>query len=210
MFKKSFTLFAIASLILTITACESPNHIKPKNEYREFPVVQVDTYQKLFKRIENLALVISKAEGEYDSINRGRAGDTPAGASGHFGKDLKDHTISEVFKLQSSGVHAVGRYQMIPKTLRFAVSSIGIKHQEKFNKINQDKLFASIIKYKRPIIYNYIMGKHDNINLALDEIAKEWASVEYRNGHGYYDGIGGNKAKISRDEIKSVLESVRV
>ena len=43
----------------------------------------------------------------------------------------------------------------------------------------------------------------------MNEMAYEWASVEYRNGRGYYDHIGGNRAHISRVELAKVLNQVK-
>ena len=43
----------------------------------------------------------------------------------------------------------------------------------------------------------------------LDELAKEWASVEYRNGRGFYDHVGGNRAHISRTEAWEILQGIK-
>jgi len=205
MIKRQILLLLCVVLSLTTAACTHKEHIKPKTTTKKKEAV----VKPLHQRVQPLAEVISKAEGNYDSINRGWAGDTPGGASKHFGKHLTKHTIKQVIDLQRTSVYAVGRYQFIPSTLRFALSKSNINLSSLFCEETQDKLMVSILKHKRPLVYQYIKGEHDNINLAMDELAREWASIEYRNGRSYYSR-GGNKAKISRQELKPVLESIRV
>ena len=85
-----------------------------------------------------------------------------------------------------------------PHTLRFAVATSTVSEDDYFTPEVQDRLMAALVLYKRPAIAAYLRNDHDYIGWALDELAKEWASVEYRNGRGYYDHIGGNRAHISR------------
>ena len=68
---------------------------------------------------------------------------------------------------------------------------------------------AALVMYKRPAIGAYLRNDHDYIGWALDELAKEWASVEYRNGRGFYDHIGGNRAHVSRTEAWEVLQGIK-
>ena len=68
---------------------------------------------------------------------------------------------------------------------------------------------AALIFYKRPAVGAFIRGDHELLGWALNELAKEWASIEYRNGRGYYDGYGGNRAKITRAEVSSVLQNIK-
>ena len=68
---------------------------------------------------------------------------------------------------------------------------------------------AALILYKRPAIGAYLRGDHNLIGWAMNEMAFEWASVEYRNGRGYYDHVGGNRAHVSRLELKQVLREIK-
>ena len=162
--------------------------------------------RQFHKRVKPLMDLIARGEGNDNSVNRGSAGDTPQGIDGMTGKDFKDFTVAEVLLMQRSSVYAVGRYQFIPKTLRFAVDKLGISGQTKFTNELQDHLFSTLITHKRPLIREYILGKHTNITKAVDELSKEWASVEYRNGKSYYNGIGGNAVHITRAEATKALE----
>lgn len=161
------------------------------------------------ERLKPLMELIGRGEGDYNSVNRGRAGDTPGGMQALMGRDLDSYTVEEVIRLQHLVVYAVGRYQFIPDTLRFAVAMSDVEMTDKFTPQVQDKLMAALILYKRPAIGAYLRGDHNYIGWALDELAREWASVEYRNGRGYYDHIGGNRASISRLEAWEVLQNIR-
>ncbi len=68
---------------------------------------------------------------------------------------------------------------------------------------------AALILYKRPAIGAFLRGDHNLEGWALNELAKEWASIEYRGGRGFYDHIGGNRAHITRVELQAVLQEVK-
>lgn len=159
--------------------------------------------------IKPLADLIARGEGDYNAVNRGYAGDTPGGIKRLTGSSFAGFTVSEVIEMQSRWLYAVGRYQFIPRTLRFAVRVSDVKMTDKFTEETQDKLFAALVLYKRPSIGAYIRGDHNLIGWALDDLAREWASVEYRYGRGYYDHIGGNRASISRSEAITALNTSR-
>ena len=154
--------------------------------------------------------VIAKGEGDYNSVNRGYAGDTPGGIQS-FGRGwtFENYTVQQVMDLQRSQLYAVGRYQFIPSTLRWAVRHSDVSPLDMFTPEVQDKLAVALIMYKRPAIGAYIRGNHDLLGWALNEMAKEWASIEYRNGRGYYDHVGGNRAHITRAELSAVLQEVK-
>ena len=160
-------------------------------------------------RLKELGDLIAKGEGDYNAINRGRAGDTPGGIQGLTGQTFENYTVGQVMEMQRRRLYAVGRYQFIPKTLRFAVSMSSVSELDMFTPETQDKLMAALIMYKRPSVGAYLRGDHDNLNWAMNDMAKEWASIEWRNGRGFYDHVGGNRAHISRAELSEVLQKVK-
>ena len=166
-------------------------------------------YKPYHELLKPLADLLAKGEGDYDSVNRGRAGDTMQGLKGLTGKAAKDTTVEEILELQRGLIYAVGRYQFIPKTLRWAVKLSSVKLSDKFDATTQDKLLATLILYKRPAIGAYLRGDHNDLGWALDELAREWASVEYRHGRGYYDHVNGNRAHITRAQASIVLKLVK-
>jgi hypothetical protein len=165
--------------------------------------------QPVHKRLKPLGDLIAIGEGDYNSVNRGYAGDTPGGIQRLTGKAFEKHTVGEVVSFQSGWLHAVGRYQMIPVTMRFAIANSDVDYSDMFTPEVQDKLLAALIFHKRPAVGAYLRGEHDSIEWALNELAYEWASFEYRNGRGYYDGIAGNRSKVSRAEVRQVLISIK-
>ena len=160
-------------------------------------------------QLKPLADLLARGEGDYNSVNRGYAGDTPGGIDGLTGKTFDQFTVQQVMEMQRRWLYAVGRYQFIPATLRFAVAMSNVNVKDKFTHEVQDRLMAALILYKRPAIGSYLRGDHDYIGWALDELAREWASVEYRNGRGYYDHVGGNRAHISRKEAWELLQNIK-
>jgi len=153
--------------------------------------------------------LIAKGEGDYNAINRGRAGDTPGGIQGLKGQTFENFTVKQVMEMQRWEVYAVGRYQFIPSTLRFALRHSSVEELDMFTPEIQDRLMTALIFYKRPAVGAFIRGDHELIGWALNELAKEWASIEYRNGRGFYDHVGGNRAHISRAEMSAVLQEVK-
>ena len=164
---------------------------------------------KTHLKLKPLGDLISKGEGDYNAINRGRAGDTPGGIQGLTGQTFENYTVGQVMDMQRRRLYAVGRYQFIPKTLRFAVAMSDVDRLDMFTPETQDKLMAALILFKRPSVGAYLRGDHDNLNWAMNDMAKEWASIEWRNGRGFYDHIGGNRAHITRAELSDVLQSIK-
>ena len=160
-------------------------------------------------QLKPLADLIAKGEGDYNSVNRGWAGDTPQGIKGLTGSSFAGFTVRQVVDMQRSWLYAVGRYQFIPRTLRFAVDSSSVSYSDKFTPEAQDRLMAALVLYKRPIILSYLQGSHNDIGAALRALAREWASVEYSYGRGYYDHVGGNRAHITKAEASQVLQSIK-
>ncbi len=163
----------------------------------------------IHEQLKPLADLLARGEGNYNSVNRGWAGDTPQGIDGLTGSSFAGFSVRRVLEMQSGWLYAVGRYQFIPNTLRFAVDSSSVSWSDSFTPEVQDRLMAALVLYKRPTIISYLQGSHDNVGAAVDALAREWACVEYRNGRGYYDGYGGNRASLTRQEVVTVLQSIK-
>ena len=166
-------------------------------------------YRPVHERLKPLADLIAKGEGDYNAVNRGYAGDTPGGIQRLTGLTFENYTVGQVMAYQRRWLYAVGRYQMIPSTLRFAVAHSDVDNLDMFTPEVQDKLMAALILYKRPAVGGYLRDSHNLIGWAMNELSYEWASIEYRNGRGYYDHVGGNRAHITRSQVKSTLLQVK-
>ena len=160
-------------------------------------------------QLKPLGDLISRGEGDYNAVNRGYAGDTPGGIQGLTGLTFENYTVGQVIAYQRRWLYAVGRYQFIPRTLLFAVAHSDVDNLDMFTPEVQDKLMAALIFHKRPAVGAYLRGEHNHEGWAMNEMAREWASIEYRNGRGYYDHIGGNRAHITRVQLIQVLRQVK-
>ena len=97
--------------------------------------------------------VIASGEGGYESVNRGVAGDTPGGAESVTGKKLADMTVGEVMQMQAEEkLFAVGKYQIIPDTMKGFVRTMNISMDDKFDAATQEKFKKYVIDFKRPIV----------------------------------------------------------
>jgi hypothetical protein len=166
----------------------------------------------------NVFDTIVSGEGDVNSVNRGVAGDTPGGAQSIFGKDLTEMTVGEIMDAQDRGdVFAVGKYQIIPSTMKEFVSGSDVKRSDKFTEATQDKFRDYVINIKRPEVGKYLRGETDDPTEAGQALAREFASVglqyaenKRQRGQGRYDNdSGGNKASISPEEITAALKKDR-
>ena len=169
---------------------------------------------------ENSMELIAGGEGGYNSINMGTAGDTPGGAKSVLGKNLTDMTVGQVMDAQANkGVHAAGKYQIIPSTMKGFVNKMGISREDKFNEATQEKFKEYVSKHKRPIVGSFVEGKvgENKIDDVVMELAREFASVgvpydtignrgqRIKKGQSFYSTEGGNAASINPDKLKQQL-----
>jgi hypothetical protein len=118
----------------------------------------------------------SATSGGYNAMNRGTGGDSPEGAKHYFGKNLTEMSISEVMDLQSQRgtLNAAGRYQFVGNTLPSAMKAAGLKPTDKFNEINQDKMFVGLLKERggQPWTGPWGLGKYSQEQLDIIERAR--------------------------------------
>ena len=164
--------------------------------------------EPVHERVEPVANMISKGEGDWNAVNRGRAGDTPGGMQALLGHTCENYTVGEILDMQADGrIYAVGRYQFIPSTLRFAVDNSDVDRLDFFSPATQNKLLVALLQHKRPAVWAYLTGE-GSIDAALDALAKEWASIATADGRTYYVGTS-NAAHVTRDEARIALEQAR-
>lgn len=160
--------------------------------------------------IQALAAVIGKAEsdtaGGYNAANAGSPMDLGTNGLIRFsGRPCHKIRIGEIKKWQRRGLlFAVGRFQMIPRTLSQAANWANLSDQDYFSAENQDKMLAAILKHKRPKVWAYLMNMA-NINQALDSLAQEWSGLPMSNGYGYY-----GHSNVSLASLKKALIAARL
>ena len=180
----------------------------------------------------------------YDAYNRGACRDCGPLASGQFesifGNKLSKLTIEQVIgqvqkgnRLNGKSAFAVGKYQMIPYTLRTAVETIqGLDTSEVFGKEQQEGLAAYLVLMKRPTLGKYLLGSKDITPAAAQtSMAREWAGIrlvesanrprkknkkgevvwEQRNlkpGESYYSGVGSNPFDVKITSAKATSAAI--
>ena len=150
--------------------------------------------------------MIAKGEGDWNAVNRGRAGDTPGGLQWLLGHTCEKLLIADLIELQRQGrIYAIGRYQFIPSTLLVALEHADdVSPRDFFTPEVQNRLLLALLRRKRPEIWEYLTG-NGNVDAALDALSREWASIGTANGGTYYWGTS-NRAHITRDEARVALE----
>ena len=124
--------------------------------------------------------------------------------------NLTNMTIAEVIEFQKgmrSRGHestAVGKYQIIRKTLEGLVAAGYARMDEKFSPQTQDKLAVGLLKIRG--LNKYLSGKMPPEQFA-DNLSKEWASLPYKTGASYYAGVGSNKAGGSREAFVNIVKA---
>ena len=117
---------------------------------------------------------------------------------------LTDKTIRQV--AEDYGTNAKGRWQHMPKYIKKRATSMGLNLDDKFSKVNQDKMAMGLI-----IGWN----SWDCSQLA-QKIAQIWAAApvlydqkgdknDIKRGQSYYDGVGSNKALIDVDDFEAAV-----
>ncbi len=152
-------------------------------------------------------------KGLADLVSSGE-GNPAAMFPGETYPEMLDMTIGEVVNFQKEKLRdgrssaAVGAYQFLyPERV---AQRAGLSMNDKFTPENQLKMFLGTLLNKpgRENVSRFLQGTGDNIEAAIDEMAQEFASIEYKNGRSYYnDGV--NKASISRDQVRAALLAAR-
>jgi hypothetical protein len=191
------------------------------------PVTRVPSApgERRFSSIIDLIVAGESGRGPeaYSAINYAAGGfKLPAG------KKLTDMTIGEVIKMQKTmtGSSAVGRYQILRRTLEQAVQTLGLSETDKFDERTQDRIANEfLIGTKRPSLFSFLQGTSNDINAAMMDLAKEFASMPVphdtyrpagsggrtdpggfvRRGQSYYHGLMGNRANKTVEEVQDVL-----
>ncbi|MGX2086039.1 XVIPCD domain-containing protein [Xanthomonas axonopodis pv. maculifoliigardeniae] len=172
-----------------------------------------------------LADLIQRGEsgrGNYNSYNRGTyiGSDGREHIRGSTGPiDFSSMTVGDVMDAQAlprgdqERLFAVGRYQVIPFTMKDAVNKLDLERSEAFTPEIQDQVFSDyLITHKRSAVRNYITdASGSSLNGAQTALAQEWASIaDPDTGKSYYDKPGGsNHASITNAETENALNAMR-
>lgn len=173
--------------------------------------------------IQPLMNMIASGEGGYNSMNQGTATDAATGkeiiiGSTHnstqkLGKNLTDMTFTEILYHQSQTdldkkLFAAGKYQITPNTMKYIVKEMKIPLTAKFDQANQESMGLGLIKYKRPEVWQYLLGQNNDEFTALLNLSKEWASLPNPQTGLSYHG-GANRSSHTIQKVQDSLNSAR-
>ncbi|GLQ46126.1 hypothetical protein GCM10007862_11770 [Dyella lipolytica] len=131
--------------------------------------------------------------------------------------DFSSLTLGQVQDMQHLGhddpkrLLAVGKYQVIPKTMDDAINKLNLDRNQLFTPELQDKIFSDyLIVDKRPDVRGYIIGKPGvSLEDAQRDMAKEWGSFgdPDNSGHSHYPPP--NKSSITLEQSADALNQMR-
>lgn len=122
--------------------------------------------------------------------------------------DLTDMTVAQVLEFQKTMRQmghestAVGKYQIIQKTLEGLVAQGVVNLEDRFNPATQDRLAVALMRGRG--LDRYQAGNLSAAQFA-DNLAREWASLPLTTGRSAHQGVGSNKALVSRDDFMKVF-----
>lgn len=157
-----------------------------------------------------LDALIASGEGDYNSYNRGVAGDSQNAPR----LNLTGMTVREIVqKQQRRELFAVGKFQIIPSTMQEAIREMKLDLDQKFtpelqHRINRQFLIGT--KAGRDVIKSFVTGATENLGAAQLALAQEFASIANPfTGRSHYAGLAGNAASISAQRAAAVLRAER-
>ena len=197
---------ALALLDEKAPAVETPKDTVVEVAPPQEKVIPTTDPYAYFRPLLNL---IGKAEGT--DKGRGYNETLSYGAFTNGDVNLTAMTLEEIIGLQGKMLahksntlnsSALGRYQIVRKTLRALIEQMALKPDMKFDQALQDDLAVQLLVNRK-------VGSWLNGNLTttafMTGLAAEWASFPIMNGKSYY----GGKARITATEVQASLAQVR-
>ena len=146
--------------------------------------------------------LIARAEAPagYDSVHYG--------AKIQPSKPASKMTLGEIalwIRATPNQPHAIGRYQVIPKTLGRVSDALGMTAATPYDRRTQDRIARFLIEEA-----GYPAFQSGNISLSdfMDRLAKVWAGLPLANGRSAYHGYAGNRATISREDYHLAMTAI--
>jgi hypothetical protein len=161
----------------------------------------------------------------YNAYNKGTIGNKIIGSDKPI--NFSEMTIEEYFKRAElrpndpNKLFAVGRYQIIPSTMRGIVNALRVDPKTTYLTPEvQESFFQYLLSTAGTGKLNaYLKGKSDDLNAAILDLSRVWAAVgvpydnpdgkRIKKGQSYYSGVGGNKASISPEVVGQALIAQR-
>ena len=136
----------------------------------------------------------------YDAIH--------VGARVKPGKRPTQMTIGQIktwIKNTPGQPHAIGRYQIIPSTLRSLVARAKLSNNMKFTPQVQDRLADLLLADAG--LADFQKGRISRVKF-MNRLALIWAGLPQSNGRSAYHGYAGNRATISLRFYKAQMNKI--
>jgi hypothetical protein len=212
----------------------------------ETPVVKgsqiysLQGYREIARRLNNNVM---KGIRDHESANKPTISNYGYTTYAREFPEFETYTVDQIRQIQQTGMlggvnymkpgtskapFAVGLYQIIPKTMDFIRGAVPEVRNLRFTRDTQNILGAILIMNKRPVMGNYLLGKHNNITEAGQNWAYEWAYAPSQydtrrlikegppevyigvpQGASYYTNSGGNRAGDTPQNIRAQLKAGR-
>ncbi len=140
-------------------------------------------------RLKSLIAVAEAGPKGYDAVHVGGPRKPP--------KRPTQMTLREIaawVKATPGQPHAIGRYQIIPSTMRELIRRSGFSPQTRYSPQVQDA-FADILLADAGL-QKFQKGRISRKRF-MNNLARIWAGLPTSNGKSYYDGYAGNRATIT-------------
>ena len=152
------------------------------------------------KQLLDLIASAEAGKAQYDAVQYGATRKPP--------KKPTQMTIAEInawIDATPGQPHAIGRYQMIPATLRRLVRHQGVKPQARFSPELQDQLAHQLIEEAG---YSAFLASEMPRKTFMLNLAKIWAGLPISTGKSYYEGYAGNSASLTWGHFKSEMQRI--
>lgn len=151
-------------------------------------------------RLRNLIARAEAGHAGYDAVQSGAHRPPP--------RRPTDMTLRDIFawiEATPGQHHAIGRYQIIPETLRRLVVRSGLDPDTRFGPDVQDRL-ADLLLAEAGL---EAMQRGEIARAAFQlNLAKVWAGLPTPSGRSYYHGVAGNRAVISYDTYTDAMRAI--
>lgn len=150
-----------------------------------------------------LLSLISEAEsrhGGYDAVIHGAKIKPPK-----LPTELTVQEILDWIAATPGQPHAIGRYQVIPDTLRHLIADLGINPQARFSPDLQDRMANKLLADAG--FHAFQRGEISRRGF-MYRLAKVWAGLPLPSGESYYEGYAGNKATMTWARFDSAMAAI--
>lgn len=137
--------------------------------------------------------------------------------NGEKGLNFDSMTTADVRQAQKKhegaggATGAAGLFQIMPATLKEAVRKGKVPADMRWTRENQINVVGTYLLFDKrgDSVGAYLSGQSNDRTAAQEGMAAEFAGFKRPSGSGAYDGVQGNRATVSADEVGAALDKAR-